>query len=270
MYQNGTTKSVTDARAVLRIYQAGIDSGNASFESTAPSWDAFDAGKLTDHRYVAVDSTDTVLGWVTVSAVSSRCVYAGVVEHSVYVDPACRRRGVGHTLLDTLIRSTEAAGIWTIQSGIFPETPPASPCTNGPASASSASARRLAANARAMSTAILLTRLPLLGEGRVTFGHTQDRGGIMRLSFVGITPVTPTNECPAVFVDEDTGEFWFQGETVTDPAALAEIAGHSPIGANESVVKLPPVMAAIILEAVSGMYERGRRGPGVHGVDDAA
>jgi hypothetical protein len=92
----------------------------------------------------------------------------------------------------------------------------------------------------------------------------------MRLSFVGITPDTPTNECPAVYVDEDTGEFWFQGETVTDPAMLAEVATHSPIGANEAVVKLPPVMAAIIREAVNGTYERGRRGPGPHSVDDAA
>lgn len=114
----------TDAAAVLRIYQAGMDSGNASFESTAPSWDTFDASKLPDHRYVAVDNTDAVLGWVTASAVSSRCVYAGVIEHSVYVDPAAQRRGIGHTLLDTLIRSTEAAGIWTIQSGIFPENAP--------------------------------------------------------------------------------------------------------------------------------------------------
>ena len=110
-----------DADAVLRIYQAGIDSGNASFETTAPVWDAFDAGRLPDHRYVAVDSTDAVRGWVSVSAVSGRCVYAGVVEHSVYVDPAARRRGIGQALLDTLIRSTEAAGIWTVQSGIFPE-----------------------------------------------------------------------------------------------------------------------------------------------------
>jgi hypothetical protein len=60
----------------------------------------------------------------------------------------------------------------------------------------------------------------------------------VQLSFVGITPDTPVNECPAVYVDEDTGEFWFQGEAVTDPAALAEVAAHSPIGANESVVKL--------------------------------
>jgi L-amino acid N-acyltransferase YncA len=110
-----------DAGAVLAIYQAGMDGGEASFESTAPAWEAFDAGKLPDHRYVAVDATATVLGWVAVSAVSSRCVYAGVVEHSVYVDPAARRRGVGRVLLDALIASTEAAGIWTIQSGIFPE-----------------------------------------------------------------------------------------------------------------------------------------------------
>jgi phosphinothricin acetyltransferase len=62
-----------------------------------------------------------VLGWVAVSAVSGRCVYAGVVEHSVYVHPGARGQGVGRRLLDTLISSTEPAGIWTIQSGIFPE-----------------------------------------------------------------------------------------------------------------------------------------------------
>lgn len=86
----------------------------------------------------------------------------------------------------------------------------------------------------------------------------------MRLSFVGITPNTPDSECPAMYVDEDTGDLWFQGETITDPEALAEVAGHSPIGTRESVVKLPPVMAQIIMEAVNGTYERGRRGPGVH------
>ena len=65
-------------------------------------------------------------------------------------------------------------------------------------------------------------------------------------------------------MDEDTGEIWFQGETVTDPAELAEVSRHSPIGASESVVKLPPVMRAIVMEAVNGTYERGRRGPGPH------
>jgi L-amino acid N-acyltransferase YncA len=62
-----------------------------------------------------------VLGWAAVIAVSDRCVYAGVVEHSVYVHPGHKRRGIGAALLAALIESTEAAGIWTIQSGVFPE-----------------------------------------------------------------------------------------------------------------------------------------------------
>ncbi|NES27003.1 GNAT family N-acetyltransferase [Micromonospora terminaliae] len=110
-----------DADRVLAIYQAGLDGGDASFETTAPIWTAFDSGKLPDHRLVAVDADDTVLGWVAVSPTSTRAVYAGVVEHSVYVDPAAQGRGVARLLLDALIASTEAAGIWTIQSGVFPE-----------------------------------------------------------------------------------------------------------------------------------------------------
>jgi hypothetical protein len=86
----------------------------------------------------------------------------------------------------------------------------------------------------------------------------------MRLSFVGITPDTPDSQCPAVYVDEDTGDIWFQGPAVIDRRALAEVARHSPIGATESVVRLPAVMGPIIMEAVSGTYERGRRGPGPH------
>ena len=81
---------------------------------------AFTAARLPAHRYVAI-AGGRVAGWVAVSAVSGRCVYAGVVEHSVYVHPAARGRGTGRRLLDALIASTEAAGIWTIQSGIFPE-----------------------------------------------------------------------------------------------------------------------------------------------------
>ena len=110
-----------DAGAVLAIYQAGMDSGLASFESKAPTWATFDAGKLPDHRFVAVDADDRVLGWVAVSSVSSRAVYAGVVEHSVYIHPDAKRRGIGLALLRTLIESTERAGIWTVQSGVFPE-----------------------------------------------------------------------------------------------------------------------------------------------------
>jgi len=111
-----------DADQVLAIYQAGLDTGDASFETTAPSWDRFDRTRLPEHRYVAVDTaTGRLLGWVAVTGVSDRCVYAGVVEHSVYVDPAARGRGVGVALLAALIAATEAAGIWTIQSGIFAE-----------------------------------------------------------------------------------------------------------------------------------------------------
>ena len=110
------------AAAVLAIYQAGLDTGQASFETRAPDWAAFDAARLPGHRHVALDpGGGEVLGWVAVSAVSSRPVYAGVVEHSVYVHPQARGRGVGRALLGALIGSTEAAGIWTIQSGIFPE-----------------------------------------------------------------------------------------------------------------------------------------------------
>ena len=114
--------AVADAGAVLAIYQAGLDTGQASFETQAPDWAAFDAARLADHRYVARDRSDgEVLGWVAVSAVSSRCVYAGVVEHSLYVTPGARGRGVGTVLLRALIGSTERAGIWTIETGIFPE-----------------------------------------------------------------------------------------------------------------------------------------------------
>lgn len=110
-----------DATAVLAIFQAGIDGGDASFEPAAPSWEAFDAAKSPAHRLVAVDDTGAVLGWVAVSPVSARAVYAGVVEHSLYVDDAARGRGVGRALLRALIASTEAAGVWTVQAGVFPE-----------------------------------------------------------------------------------------------------------------------------------------------------
>jgi L-amino acid N-acyltransferase YncA len=109
------------AGAVLEIYQAGLDTGLASFETRVPDWAGFDAARLPGHRFVACDPDGAVTGWVAVSAVSSRPVYAGVVEHSVYVRPGAVGRGVGRALLDALIVSTEAGGIWTIQSGIFPE-----------------------------------------------------------------------------------------------------------------------------------------------------
>jgi phosphinothricin acetyltransferase len=115
--------AMTDEHAehVLDIYRLGIATGHATFETEPPTWEQFTTTRLTDHRYVALDPTHTVLGWVACSSVSDRCVYAGVVEHSVYVHPQARGQGVGRALLNALIASTERAEIWTIQSGIFPE-----------------------------------------------------------------------------------------------------------------------------------------------------
>lgn len=107
--------------AVERIFAGGIATGQATFAEAPPTWAAFDAGKLPEHRYVAVDASGAALGWAAVSQVSSRPVYAGVVELSVYVDEAARGRGVGRTLLDALLAGTDATGIWTVQSGVFPE-----------------------------------------------------------------------------------------------------------------------------------------------------
>jgi phosphinothricin acetyltransferase len=106
---------------VLAIYQAGMDTGNATFETTAPSWTDFDQRHLPEHRFVALTPTGQVTGWVAAAPVSGRCVYAGVIEHSIYVHPDHTGHGVGATLLQALIVSADAAGVWTIQTGIFPE-----------------------------------------------------------------------------------------------------------------------------------------------------
>lgn len=102
------------------IYAAGIAGGNATFETATPSWPDFDRSRLADHRFVAL-LDGRVAGWIAVSATSNRPAYAGVVEHSVYVHPELQQRGVARALLAGLIESTEAAGIWTIQSGVFGE-----------------------------------------------------------------------------------------------------------------------------------------------------
>ncbi|GAA4606151.1 phosphinothricin acetyltransferase [Actinoplanes octamycinicus] len=118
-----TIAAMTDehARPVLEIYRLGIATGNATFETEPPTWDRFTTTRLAEHRFVALGTDRTVLGWTACGAVSDRCVYSGVVEHSVYVHPAHGGHGIGRALLDALITSTEKAGIWTIQSGIFPE-----------------------------------------------------------------------------------------------------------------------------------------------------
>jgi phosphinothricin acetyltransferase len=111
-----------DAGAVLAIYQAGIETGHATFETAAPDWAGFCAGRLPQHRLVAVDpDTGAVLGWAALSPVSDRCAYAGVAENAVYVHPDARGRGIGEALLRALVGSAERAGIWTVQTGVFPE-----------------------------------------------------------------------------------------------------------------------------------------------------
>lgn len=105
---------------VEAIYREGIDAGNATFESDPPRWEEFDAGKVRDVRLVAVDG-DQVVGWAAASPVSSRVVYRGVIEHSVYVAKASQGKGIGRELLAAFVEAAAAVGYWTVQSSIFPE-----------------------------------------------------------------------------------------------------------------------------------------------------
>lgn len=110
-----------DWPSVRSIYQEGIETGHATFESEAPDWDIFHASRLPGPRLVAETMQGLVAGWAAVSPVSARPVYSGVAEHSVYVAAGQRGLGVGGALLRALSASTEADGIWTIQASVFPE-----------------------------------------------------------------------------------------------------------------------------------------------------
>lgn len=109
-----------DWPAVRRIYEEGIATGDATFESTAPSWEKWDAGHLAIGRLVA-ELDGQVAGWAALSGVSDRCAYAGVAEVSVYIAGSARGQGIGGQLLQALIKASEDGGIWTLQAGIFPE-----------------------------------------------------------------------------------------------------------------------------------------------------
>jgi L-amino acid N-acyltransferase YncA len=105
---------------VRDIYSEGIATGDATFETEAPEWAKWDHGHLRDCRWIAQDS-QRILGWAALSPVSSRRVYSGVAEVSVYVASTARGRGVGKMLLQSLVEQSERCGIWTLQAGIFPE-----------------------------------------------------------------------------------------------------------------------------------------------------
>jgi L-amino acid N-acyltransferase YncA len=111
-----------DWSAVAAIYAEGIATGDATFETEVPSWKRWDASHLADHRLVArAGPAGRLVGWAALAPVSDRCAYAGVAENSVYVAEAARGLGVGRRLLTALIEQAERAGIWTVQTGVFPE-----------------------------------------------------------------------------------------------------------------------------------------------------
>lgn len=113
--------SAADAERVLAIYADGIASGHATFQTDVPAWPEWDAAHLVSPRLVAREPDGGVIGWCALSPVSRREVYRGVAEESVYVAAAARGRGVGRALLEAMVRESEAAGVWTLQTGIFPE-----------------------------------------------------------------------------------------------------------------------------------------------------
>lgn len=112
-----------DWLAVQKIYSEGIATGNATFETETPLWEKWDQGHIQDCRLVAVNSK-AILGWAALSPVSTRRVYSGVAEVSVYVAATARGQGVGTLLLQSLVEQSERCGVWTLQAGIFPENVP--------------------------------------------------------------------------------------------------------------------------------------------------
>ena len=110
-----------DWQTVKDIYEEGIATGNATFQSSAPTWDEWDSSHVKNSRIVATDDENNILGWAALTPVSGRCVYAGVGEVSVYVSQKAQGRGVGKALLSELISRSEQNGFWTLTAGIFPE-----------------------------------------------------------------------------------------------------------------------------------------------------
>ncbi|HRH47415.1 MAG TPA: N-acetyltransferase family protein [Panacibacter sp.] len=117
---NITALTVKHWPDVKKIYEEGIASGNATFQTAAPEWEEWNSAHLVNCRFVATENNE-VLGWAALTPVSGRCVYAGVAEVSVYVAAAARSKGVGKQLLRALVNESEQHNLWTLQAGIFPE-----------------------------------------------------------------------------------------------------------------------------------------------------
>jgi len=105
---------------VKAIYESGIATGNATFQTGAPAWEEWDAAHIKTCRLVAVEQ-DEILGWAALTPVSGRCVYAGVAEVSIYISESARGKGLGSILLNALVAESEQHNFWTLQAGIFPE-----------------------------------------------------------------------------------------------------------------------------------------------------
>ncbi len=112
--------TTSDWTQVAKIYEEGIQTGHATFEQQIPSYESWDGAHIESCRLVA-EQKDELLGWAALSPVSSRCVYGGVGEVSIYIGAKSRGKGVGKALLSRLIEESEKVGFWTLQSGIFPE-----------------------------------------------------------------------------------------------------------------------------------------------------
>lgn len=108
----------SDWEQVSSIYLDGIKTGIATFQTEAPSWEDWDKGHIRSCRLVA-KSRNKVLGWAALSPTSSRCVYKGVAEVSIYIGKECKGQGIGTALLAHLIKESEKNGFWTLQSGII-------------------------------------------------------------------------------------------------------------------------------------------------------
>ncbi len=105
---------------VKEIYEEGLATGIATFQTEAPKWEEWDAGHIANCRFIAIFD-NKVVGWTALSPFSSRAAYSGVAEVSIYVRSEYKGKGIGKVLLNTLIKESEKSGFWTLQASIFQE-----------------------------------------------------------------------------------------------------------------------------------------------------